>query len=84
MNIIRDEECGGIFMIPLWSQWGVRRCNQAGCREVPNTIITNSGAGRVFGLCEKHFQQGNVPGGTKYSLEFDSFDAFKALEEARK
>ena len=84
MNIIRDEEGHGLFMIPLWSQWGIRRCNQAGCREVPSTIIANSGAGRVFGLCETHFQQGNVPGGTKYRLVFDDFDAFKALEEARK
>ena len=84
MKIIRDEECYGIFMLPLLTEWGIRRCNQAGCQEVPNTIIAASGAGRVFGLCEAHFQQGNVPGGTKYSLEFDNFDAFKALEEARR
>ena len=80
MKIIRDEECNGLFMIPLFVDWKVKRCNQEGCRAKPNTIITGTKAG-VFGLCEEHFQQGNKPGGTKFNLVFDDYDAFKVTNE---
>lgn len=84
MRIIRDEEFGGVMMIPLFVDWGIRRCNVAGCTNKPNTIIANVDVGngrQCFGLCEEHFQQGNVPGGTEYHLEFDDFDAFAVREE---
>ncbi len=78
MKIIRDEEGFGLFMIPLFCDWGIRRCNVVDCKEKPNTIIAGAGEDNInFGLCEEHFQEGNTEGGTKYSLEFDSFDAFK-------
>ena len=82
MQIIRDEETNGLMMIPLLHDWGIRRCNAVGCREKPNTIIAGAAPNvSAFGLCEEHFQQGNVPGGTKLSLEFDDFDAWAAKNE---
>ena len=82
MKVIRDEEGFGLFMIPLFVDWKIRRCNQRDCKEKPNTIIAGAGENvPAFGLCEEHFQQGNVPNGTKYNLEFDNFDAF-AIKEA--
>ena len=78
MKIIRDEEYGGIMMIPLFCDWNIRRCNVRGCRNKPTTIIAQAREDiPVFGLCEEHFQEANVPGGAKFDLEFDDFDAFK-------
>lgn len=85
MNIIRDEELGGILMIPLLVDWHIRRCNVKDCTARPNTIIGGAdGIDRVFGLCEDHFQQGNAEGGTSYSLEWDNFDAFAPVAGAQK
>jgi len=82
MQVIRDEETHGLMMIPLFVEWGIRRCNVKGCREKPNTIITGAAPNvSAFGLCEAHFQQGNVPGGTHLSLEFDDFDAWASERE---
>jgi len=77
MKIIRDNELGGLAMIPLFVDWGVRRCNVAGCPDRPTTIVTQL-ADDVpqAGFCEKHFQQANVPGGTTFTIEFDDYDAF--------
>ena len=77
MKIIRDEEYGGIMMIPLFCDWKVRRCNVVGCRQKPTTIITQREDVPIFGLCEEHFQAGNKPdGGVTLNLEWDDFDAF--------
>lgn len=82
MQVIRNNELGGLMMIPLLIDWGIKRCNVEGCKSVPNTIVTQMGEGvPVAGFCEKHYQQGNVPGGTNYKLVFDDFDAFKYKEE---
>jgi len=82
MNIIRDNELGGLMMIPLFVDWHIRRCNAKGCRERPTTIISGAGEGiRVFGLCEADFQRGNMEGGTNYDLEWDDFDAFEFAKE---
>ena len=77
-TIIRDNECFGIMMIPLFHQWNVRRCNFKGCTEKPTTIINYLTDDKIpmYGLCEEHFQMGNVPDGCRMELEFDSFDAF--------
>jgi hypothetical protein len=77
MKIIRDEELGGIMMIPLFMDWHVRRCNQDGCKAKPTTIIAGaSDEVPIFGLCEEHYQMGNKPGGFSYNLVFDDYDAF--------
>lgn len=85
MKVIRDL-ADPIGMSVLLIDWGLRRCNQKGCTAKPNTIISpqgSNGAISVFGLCEGHYQQGNVPGGTKFELIFDNFDAFKFDEIER-
>lgn len=70
------------MMIPLFVDWGIKRCNVVACREKPNTIITDAGPDvPVFGLCEADFQKGSQDdGGVNYSLEWDDFDAFKVVE----
>ena len=71
MNIIRDEEMNGIMMIPLLCDWKINRCYVRDCKEKPNTIIAEAGENLpVFGLCEKHFQEGNKEGGCKLILVF--------------
>jgi len=83
MKIIRDEEMGGLLMIPLLVDWGIRRCNVAGCTNKPNTIVTQwSEVGRICGFCEEHFQEANTPEGAKFDLEWDDFDAFSPCPEA--
>lgn len=83
MKIIRDEELFGIAMIPLFVDWGLKRCNQKDCGEKPTTIIRfapgeNPAApeGIMFALCEEHFQMCNAPEGASLNLKFDDYDAF--------
>ena len=78
MKIIRAEEGLGIFMIPLFVDWEIRRCHVSDCTEKPSTII--GGAGKdvpVFGLCETHYQHAKEAGKFEYTLIFDDYDAFK-------
>ena len=78
MKIIRDEEGLGLFMIPLFVDWGVRRCNIEGCTSKPTTIITQLEPDvPIVGMCEKHYQEGHQPNGTTFSFEWDNYDAFK-------
>lgn len=70
MSIIRDEEMCGLMMIPLFQQWNIHRCNLKGCKDKVTTIITGTEAG-VFGMCEKHYQEGKNKGTMKLELEFD-------------
>lgn len=84
MQIIRDEG-NGLLMIPLMIEWGVRRCNVKDCTATPNTIIVGQHpAAPLFGLCEKHYQEGAQPGGTDLTIVFDDFDAFERDHEASK
>ncbi len=77
MKIIRDDEFGGLMMIPLLVDCNVRRCNIEGCTNEPNTIVTQLAEDvPVCGFCEGHFQEMNTPGGINVTLEFDNFDAF--------
>jgi len=78
MNVIRDEECNGLFMIPLLVDWKIRRCNVAGCTNKPNTIIAAHGIEGVpvFGLCEEHHQECVDKQSMNFTLDFDKFDAF--------
>ena len=71
MEIIRDEDYGGIFMIPLLAQWRIKRCNAKDCKEHPNTIVVgiHPDAPTAVGLCEEHYQLCNKPGGGNLSLE---------------
>lgn len=81
MKIIRDNELGGLMMIPLLCQWGIRRCNVKDCREKPTTIVTRITPDiSQCGLCEAHFQELNSPDGIEVTLIFDDFDAFKEVQ----
>ena len=85
MKIIRDEEHGGLMMIPLFVDWNVKRCNVKGCTNEPSTIVTGlTKDAPISGFCEEHFQQANVPGGKAFDMEWDDFDAFKEAEEDEK
>ena len=79
MEIIRDEELFGLAMIPLFADWGIRRCNVEGCMNKPTTIITGiAEVGGPFGLCEEHHNEAKTKGELDFTLEFDDFDAFNA------
>jgi hypothetical protein len=41
MEIIRDEELGGIMMIPLFHQYEITRCNIKDCTDKPTTICVH-------------------------------------------
>lgn len=84
MKIIRDEELFGIMMIPLWVDWSIRRCNHAGCRNVPTTIIVEieGHPGLRLGQCEVHYQKALASGRLEDHFEFDDFDAFRSSEHA--
>jgi len=72
MNTIRDEEFGGLIMIPLLVDWHVRRCNVKDCADKPTTIITGAHPDApVIGLCEKHYQHSKTTGELDYTLVFD-------------
>lgn len=79
MKIIRDEETAGLMMIPLFCDWGVRRCNVKGCTNKPTTIISQLAPDApVSGWCEDHYQDFKNSGRFDGTLEFDDFDAFTA------
>ena len=69
MNIIRDDEMGGLMMIPLFVQWNIHRCNIKGCQEKPTTIITGTEAG-MFGMCETHYNECKNAGKINHTIEF--------------
>ena len=71
MKIIRDEEFGGVMMIPLFCDWKINRCNMRDCVNKPTTIITGAHEKvPAFGLCENHYQQGIKEGTMKMDLVF--------------
>lgn len=72
MNIICDQE-NPIMMIPLFVQWGVKRCNIKDCSEKPFSIITDaSKEAPIFGMCKKHLEEARATKGNYHlSLEFD-------------
>ena len=82
-KIIRDEQGFGIFMMPLFVDWNIRRCNIKGCTNRPSTIITDIHPQvSVAGLCEDHYQACVNDDGTlsfNETMTFDDFDAFKAV-----
>ncbi len=68
MEIIRDEDLGGIMMIPIFHQYQITRCNIKDCQEKPTTVCVHEQA--TFGLCENHYQDGVSKGTMKLELEF--------------
>jgi len=65
-------------MIPLFVDWNIRRCNVKGCTTKPTTIVIGLADDLPnAGFCEAHYQAANKPGGARFDLEFDNYDAFK-------
>lgn len=69
MQIIRDEVFSGIMMIPLFTQYGINRCNIKDCKEKHTTIVVHEKA--IFGMCEKHFLEGKEKGEMTLKIEFN-------------
>lgn len=70
MKVIRDEQLNGILMIPLFTQWGINRCNVKDCKEKHTTIIEGA-INQPFGLCEKHYSECKEAGKINFTLIFD-------------
>lgn len=82
MKIIRDQSGLGMFMIPLFVDWNVRRCNVEGCTARPTTIVSQLADDvPLCGFCEEHYLEAKKPGGTNFTLVFDDYDAFKSGDE---
>ena len=69
MNVIRDEDCKGLMMIPILVQWNISRCNIKDCKENPTTIITGA-IKKPFVLCEKHYEKFKNAGKLECTLDF--------------
>lgn len=72
MNVIRDEDFGGLMMFPLLQQWGINRCNVKNCNNKPTTII----AGLTkelpkIGMCEKHYLESKKAKKIHFSFDFN-------------
>jgi hypothetical protein len=82
VEVIRDNEYGGIMMIPLLHQWRIKRCNVRNCKHVPTTILMNAIDGVVaLGMCEEHYQEAmssrdSASQNRTFKIEIDDFDAF--------
>lgn len=72
MKVIRDESAfGALATSALAIEWDIRRCNYKGCTcRTVAAIITGIDGVPAFGLCEKHYQEGNTPGGIHMQLDF--------------
>jgi hypothetical protein len=74
MKFIRDNDLGGLAMIPLFVDWQICRCNVKECTNVPTTIVSHEDL--VFGICEDHYKQFSQKGEIECTLTFDDFNAF--------
>ena len=68
MKIIRDEDMGGLMMIPLFQQYSINLCNIKDCKDKATTICVHEEA--TFGLCEKHYFEAKDAGTMKLQLSF--------------
>uniref|UniRef100_A0A6M3KHD5 Uncharacterized protein n=1 Tax=viral metagenome TaxID=1070528 RepID=A0A6M3KHD5_9ZZZZ len=75
MNVIHDDETGGIMMIPLIVDWGISKtCQIENCEEQTNAIIcfnadeTPTGKTLHFGICEKHHAEAKASGRFDYKV----------------
>jgi len=69
MAIIRDQGELSIGVLALAVSWGLRTtCYVQGCDQPITTICTDHA--EPFCLCETHYQQANVPGGTRLTIVF--------------
>ncbi len=70
MTVIRDEDLGGVMMIPLWHQYNLHRCNVRDCTNKQTTIVAGL-LDRPFALCEQHYTTAKTNGTIEYTLDFN-------------
>ena len=80
MNIIRDEEMNGLFMIPLLHQYGIHYCNVKDCHHKASTILTDVPGADAVGVCEAHYQEAKAAGKWKLSLDLGKDQTFQSVE----
>ena len=71
MRIIREPDGNRIMIFPLLLNWGITdECHVARCSNRPSTIVIGLNK-RIpkLAICEEHYQQGNVPGGTTMTYD---------------
>lgn len=84
MQIIRDEGLMGNGLTTcLGIDWGIRRCNIAGCHEkILGAIVYDPENSVIYGLCEEHYQMiNNAPGGMNITLDFTPLDDGEAVSD---
>lgn len=80
MNIIRDDEMNGFFMIPLFHQYGIHYCNVKDCPNKASTILTDIPGADAVGVCEFHYQEARFAGKWKLSLDLAKDQTFQPVE----
>lgn len=80
MNIIRDEEMHGLFMIPLFHQCGIHYCHAKGCPHKASTILTDVPGAGVVGICEGHYQEAKAANKWSISLDLTKDQSFQPVE----
>ncbi len=80
MNIIRDEEAHGLFMIPLFHQYGIHYCNVKDCPHKASTILTDVPSADTIGICEGHYQEAKAAGKWKLSIDLAKDQTFHPVE----
>ena len=70
MTVIKDNELGGLLMIPIWEQYNLHRCNVRGCKNKQRVFIPDL-AEQPFALCEHHYNEFKSKGEINCILDFD-------------
>ena len=75
MQVIHDDEMGGIMTIPLIVDWGIpKTCQIEDCTERTTTIISfddseTGGVGPLtIGICENHYAEAKETGRFEYTI----------------
>ena len=76
MKVIHDDELGGIMMIPLIVDWGIKKtCQIKYCQEKTNAIVcfdaTESPTGEALhiGICETHHSEASEKNSFHYTVD---------------
>lgn len=80
MNIIRDEDFHGFYMIPLFHQYGIHYCSVKDCPYKASTILTGIPGADAVGICEYHYQEAKAAGKWKLSLDLAKDQTFQSVE----
>jgi hypothetical protein len=63
MQVIKDNDMGGIMMIPFFAQHGINQCNVDGCNNKPFVALTEiEGLETPIGICKDHYKEAESKG----------------------